>query len=152
MSRRTWGDRATDLATSPWPWLGAAFLLVVGAVVAVVVKPTIPSGSVPRIVKVGAVGTIAAGALGYLPTAKVLDWLYDPPKRYLVCPGLTEDVEPGVWELTPQEYADLEVVGGQLYEWPSCEHPTYEVQDYYPDLNRAVGTWRGTATDSQMIR
>lgn len=127
------------------------FVFVVGLTTAVwLTKPQLPS--LPVGAEVAALALLGAFGIGYIPVWKALDYIYNPPKRYIVVPGLKEDAEPGLWQLTPAAFSRLDVTGGDLYQWPGTKYPTYEVEEFYPDQMRAVATWRGSAPDSELIR
>lgn len=109
--------------------------------------PELPLGS-----QVALLAVIGSFALGYLPAWKLLDYIYNPPKRYIVVPGLDESAEPGMWELTPAAFSELTLEDGELYQWPGTEHPTYEVEAFNPETLTAKATWRGSVPDSVLIR
>jgi hypothetical protein len=56
-----------------------------------------------------------------------------------------------VWELTEDQYTDLEIVDGPLNELENCKHRAYEAMAYNPETNVAVGTWRKSVPASQMV-
>ncbi|WP_436934091.1 hypothetical protein [Halovenus marina] len=144
---------ALELLTAYRYWIGATALLsllVGGVLLWVYGLPSLPS--VPESVQAAALATIGAGALGYVPAWAALNRLHNPPKRHIVVPGLKEDADPGMWELTPNDFAELTVEDGELYEWPGTKHPTYEVEAFDPEQLHAVATWRGSVTDSELIR
>jgi len=107
--------------------------------------------AVPRTVKVFGLAFAAGSLLGVPAAGRLVDWLYSPPYTYLV------DLDPvgsdfAIWELPPAVWRDLEVEGGgELYDLRAAA-PAYEVQTYDPEENRAKGTWRGTATDTELIK
>ncbi len=114
-------------------------------------QPDMPTVKIRREWKVAAVALAAAGVVGYLPAAKVLDWLYNPPRRYVVSLGLSGG-EPGVWELSPAAWNDVDVTEGQLYQWETTKWPVYEAEWFNPESLTAKGTWRGSKSDSELLR
>jgi len=128
-----------------------ATVTVAVAVSLIIIQPTVPTVTVPRWIKVVFFGLLAAALLGYLPGALLLDWLYDPPRRYIVCLGFS-DGPAGVWELTPSAWSDVQVTEGQLHQWEGTEWPTYECESFHPESLTAVGTWRGSKSDSELMR
>lgn len=145
--RSGYGRLAVDLLTSPWPYLLLGVPIVV---LFLIFQPEIPTIVVPRPAKVLLAAAIVSGGVAAFPADRIVSWLYDPPKRIIVQPALSED-EGGIWEMTPASFEALEVVDGQLYEWPGCSYPTYEVERYDEEAHVAVGTWRGSASDGEMI-
>lgn len=133
-------------------WVGSGmFLLALFLAGSVFGFWELPSFSLARPHKVFLVALLLAGSVGALPASRIVAWLYDPPKRYLVKPGLTAD-DAGIYELSPKAFEEMEVVGeGDLFEWPNTKHPTYGVQQYDPEMNIAMGTWRGSASDGEML-
>lgn len=145
-------ELAVDLLTA-YRWI-LALVGVVALVAFMLVRPTIPlpQVTIPRVVKVAFVAALSAAVLGFIPASKALDWLYDPPRRYVVCLGLKSDAEPGLWRLSPASWEQVTVTDGELYEWPGTTWPTYEVEAFDPDALEAEGTWRGSKPDSELLR
>jgi hypothetical protein len=56
-----------------------------------------------------------------------------------------------LWELSEDQFADLEVKEGPLNHLPECHHEAYEVLAYNPEQNVAVGTWRQSLPASQLV-
>jgi len=147
-NRSRW-ELTVDLLDAYSLWVGlGGFVLAIG-MIAVLATRGVPS--VPRYWRVFLVAAVACAALGYPAVVKVLRYLYDPPKRYLVQPGVTDD-EGGIWELSPKAFENLHVKGGELYEWPGTEYPTYGVEWFDPDSNVCKATWRGTASDGELLQ
>jgi len=133
-------------AYSLWVGLGG-FVLTIGMIVVIATRG-VPS--VPRYWRVFLVAAVACAALGYPAVVKVLRFLYDPPKRFLVQPAVSDEAG-GIWELSPADFEDLTVTNGQLYQWPETKHPTYGVEWYDRDSNVCKGTWRGSASESELL-
>lgn len=55
------------------------------------------------------------------------------------------------WELTEDEWSEIEVVGGQLNHLPECKHRAYECLAYNPESNTAVATWRKSKPASEIV-
>lgn len=142
-------ELAVELLKAYRHYVGAALLVAVGAVL--YFQPTIPSVSISREWRVAGVAVASAGILGYLPAAKALDWLYDPPRRYVVSLGFSGG-EPGVWELSPSAWAEVDVTEGRLYQWQGTKWPVYEAEWFNPESLTAKGTWRGSKSDSELLR
>lgn len=147
--RKSRAELAVDILDSYSTWVGLG--LVVGVIGLTIVLATRGVPQVPRYWRVFGIAALATGALGYPAVVKILRWLYDPPKRFLVQPAASAD-EGGIWQLSPSEFEDLHVRGGELYQWPGCKHPTYEVEWYREKFGVCKGTWRGSASDGEMIQ
>jgi len=146
--RSRW-ELVVDLLDSYSMWVGlGGFVLAIGMIVVLATRG-VPE--VPRYWRVFLVAAVACAALGYPAVVKVLRYLYDPPKRFLVQPGVSAG-EGGIWELSPKDFENLHVEGGELYEWPGTEYPTYGVEWYDRDANIAKATWRGSASDGELLK
>jgi ribulose bisphosphate carboxylase small subunit len=55
------------------------------------------------------------------------------------------------WELTEDEWEEIEVVGGRLNHLPNCKHRAYECIAYNPDSNVAVASWRKSKPASEIV-
>lgn len=159
------GEMAVDLLSAYRNWIGAgAFLLaaVVGALWYVGALPAVDVPEIPEPVQAAALALVGAFALGYLPTMRLVDYLYNPPKRYLVCIGTTDQTDkydlppeafkPRIVELSAAAWDTVSAVDGDLYGWEETKWPTYECEGFDPETMRAVGTWRGSKPDSELMR
>lgn len=149
MSGKSRAELVVDLLKAYSTWVALGTAAVVAAVL--IVQPTLPTVTIPRWGKVGVLAMIGATVLGYVPASKALDWLYDPPKRYVVCLGLSGG-EPGIWELSPAAWEEVYVTEGELYEWPETTWPIYEAERFDPESMTAKGTWRGSVPDRELLR
>jgi len=147
-NRSRW-ELAVDLLDSYSMWVGlGGFVLAIGLIVVLATRG-VPQ--VPRYWRVFLVAAVACAALGYPAVVKVLRYLYDPPRRYLVQPAVSDD-EGGIWELSPKDFERLHVKGGELYEWPGTKYPTYGVEWYDRDANICKATWRGSASEGELLK
>ncbi|QSG05306.1 hypothetical protein [Halapricum desulfuricans] len=146
-------ELAVELLKAYRNWIGLAALLVVGVIVAAltVLGISLPEISLGREQKVFLLSAVLLGLAGYFPLVKIYQWLYDPPKRYLVQPAVSDD-EGGIYELSPTAFENLTVKGGQLYQWPGMKYPTYGVEWYDPETNFAKASWRGSASDEELLK
>jgi hypothetical protein len=91
----------------------------------------------------------SVGSLFAAPWAtRIVDWLHTPDTRWL----LTTDAEQNkleLWEIPAPLWRDLDVED-DLHRWDSSQ-PVYEVREYDEEDNHAVGTWRGSATDLELV-
>lgn len=152
-SGRTRRDALIEVVVAYRNWIGGA--IAVGAIVvgvAMLLGWSPPSLSIPRPLKVAIVGLIVAVLIGWIPAAKIVSWLYNPPKRYIINLGLRESESPGIWRLSPSTWQDVEITEGEVYRWENTEHPTFEVESFDPESLEAVGTWRGSLPDRELLK
>jgi len=153
MSReKSRAELAVDLLKAYRNWIGLAVILAVGILGAAVAMlgVALPEISIGRDQKVFLLSFVLLGMAGYFPIVKIYDWLYDPPKRYLVSLGLSG--EPGIYELTPRAWENVDVIEDELHQWEGMRWPTYEAEAFDPESLTAVGTWRGSEPDSELLR
>lgn len=152
------GELAVDLLKAyKWPIIIALVL-----VLALLwwVQPSFPE--LPLGVEVAALAVLGAFALGYIPAWWVLNKIHNPPKRYVVSLGLSQVPEeydlpadawkPGIYELSPAAWDNVVSVDGEIHQWDGMKWPTYEVLAFDREELRAVGTWRGSKPDSELLR
>jgi hypothetical protein len=134
----------TVLVADRWRLLGLGFL-VLGATLVLGVDVAIPRWAV-------LCGTVAAvsSLLAYAPAARIVAYLYRPTYVHLVELD-PESSDLAVWALPPDEWRDLEVTEGELFSLQAAL-PAWECQAYDPETNTATGTWRGSASDLELIR
>lgn len=149
---KTRAELAVDLLKAYRNWIGLAVLVIVATAVAAIafLGIDLPTIQISRDQKVFAMAAVLLGILGYFPLAKIYGWLYDPPKRYIVSLGLSG--EPGIYELTPAAWQDVTVIEDELYQWEGMTWPTYEAEGFDPNSMTAVGTWRASEPDSELLR
>ena len=133
-------------------WVGAATILLLAGAIAYYLLHGVPRIYVPQNVRVFALGILLALALGALPASKIIDWLYNPPKRYIVSLGLKESEDPAIYELTPASWERVWVEDGALYQWDNTNHPVYEAEAFDPENLIAEGTWRGSKPDRELLK
>jgi len=145
-------ELAVELLTAYRNWIGLAALVVVGtvAVLVTVLGVSLPRVEITRDQKVFVLSSVLLGMAGYFPLAKIYEWIYNPPKRYIVSLGLSG--EPGIYELSPKAWQNVDVIEDELYQWEGMAWPTYEAEDFDPESMTAVGTWRGSKPDSELLR
>jgi len=129
------------------------FLLVVALVTLLVlsiaywlVQPSLPDFGRP--VKLFLVAFVVGSVVATPWATKLVDWLHTPDTRWL----LTTDAEKNkleLWEIPAPLWRDLDV-DDDLHRWDSSQ-PVYEVREYDQEDNHAVGTWRGSATDLELV-
>lgn len=104
---------------------------------------------IPRWLRLFGVAMIATFVLGYAPASRLVQWLYSPNFTYLIDLDSRTD-EFAIWQLPAATWRDLDVTDGDLYEVRSTA-PCWECRGYDPETNTAKGTWRGSASDLELI-
>lgn len=137
---RTWKD---ILVADRWRLLG---VLLLAAGLAVYLGY---DNEIPRWLRLFAITAGIGIALGYAPAARIVAWLYRPTYTYLVDVDSRTD-EFAIWQLPPKVWRDLEVTEGELYDVRAIA-PAWECREYDPEENTAIGTWRGSASDLELI-
>lgn len=151
--RKSRAELAVELLKAYSTWVGLGMIVVGTGLVGLVavLGISLPSISLGREQKAFALAFVGLGLLGYFPLVQIYKWLYDPPRRYLVQPAVSDD-EGGIYELSPTAFENLTVKGGQLYQWPGTKYPTYGVEWYDPETNFAKASWRGSASDEELLK
>ncbi|MFC7057991.1 hypothetical protein [Halovenus salina] len=162
-AEKTRREHTVELLTAYRNWIGLLTVLLLLSFVALWWAGALPSVTVPESVQATMLAVIGAAALGYLPASRTLDYLHDPPKRFVVCVGMAPEQAdeydlppraflPGLYELSPAAWDRVRSLDGDLYQWSEMKWPTYEVQAFDEDSFQAVGTWRGSKPDSELLR
>lgn len=74
-----------------------------------------------------------------------------PDERGVILIAFQADEEAGqIWELTEDQFADMEIHGGSLHPWNEANGEVYEVRRYDPSRNVAVGNWRESVPGSEL--
>ena len=100
-----------------------------------------------RLVALGAFLTLAGAWIG---AGKINDLLPDDEGTYLVELDDTRLGGGRIWELNDEQWQDL-TVAGSLHQWDESTKDVYEVREYDPELNRAIGNWRETKPSSAIM-
>jgi len=143
MNRR---KAAVELLKAYRNWIGLGVVAAVAAALYVGV-PALPS--IPREPRVFAVGALAAVLLGYAPAVRIVEWLYAPEGTYLVDID-ARDNGFAIWRLSPEEWEQLTVEKGELYRLKTSAD-AYTCRQYWPDYQLCLGTWRGSASDLELL-
>lgn len=130
-------------------------LLIVGGLIVAYYGATDaqpPSGvTVPEWWPLIAVAALLA-AIGILfASGKIDDLLPESHGTYLYVINAQRTDVMELWELSEDQFADLETINGPLNHLPRCKHEAYEVLAYNPEENVAVGTWRQSLPASQLV-
>lgn len=139
-------EAAVELLKAYRWWIGVATFAGVVAVILWGV-PQLPR--IPRSVRLFTVGVLAAVALGYAPAMRLVDWLYSPDGTYLVDID-ARDNGFALYRLSPEKWEDLSVESGELYRLKTSAD-AYACRQYWPDYDVCIGTWRGSASDLELL-
>ena len=93
---------------------------------------------------------IAVALAGWIAAGKIYAMLPEERGIFLVAFDADHDQGGKVWELSEDQFADMEVHNGRLLEWPGSIQRVYEVREYRPDDNVAVANWRETVSGSEL--
>lgn len=84
---------------------------------------------------------LVVGAAGYITADKIEALL--PEDRGVILVAFKADESAGeIFELSEDQWEDMEVHGGTLHSWDEARGEVYEVRSYDPDRNVAVANWR----------
>jgi len=107
--------------------------------------PTLPESS-----GLAVVVALAVAGVGYIAAGKIEGLLPDDEGIYLVAFDASDDTGGSLWELSEDKFEDLEVYAGTLFQWPGTSKRVYEVREYRPEDNVAVGNWRESVAGSEL--
>jgi hypothetical protein len=96
-----------------------------------------------------ATGSVAAAIGGYIAAGKIAALLPDPEGVYLVEFQASDEQGGAVYELSEDQFADVDVQNGTLFQWPTAKR-VYECRSYDPEANVAVANWRESVAGSQL--
>jgi len=95
---------------------------------------------------------VAAGVVaGWMASDRLYDLIPGEEMITLVAFHSTDGTGGEIWQLHPDEFEDMEVLNGELYQWDSSPKRCYEVRDYDPEQNRAIANWRETKPASELV-
>lgn len=106
--------------------------------------------SIPRWAKLFGLTFLVAAGIAYMPAARIVRWLYRPGYTYLVQLDAS-DSDVALWALPPVVWREIDVEEGELFPLQAAV-PAWECQAYDPEKNVATGTWRGSASDLELIQ
>jgi hypothetical protein len=105
----------------------------------------------PEWAGIAALAVVAAAFVGLLASGRIEDLFPETHGIYLQTVNSWDPDRMEVWELTEDEFAELEVVNGPLVPKPENLHESYEVFAYDEERNIAVGTWRKSKPASSVV-
>ncbi len=91
---------------------------------------------------------LMAAIAGYAAAGKIDALLPDPEGIYIVSFQASDETGGEIWEISQDQFDAMEV-HGSLFEWPVSKR-VYEVMEYRPEDNVAVGNWRESVAGSQL--
>ena len=92
---------------------------------------------------------LVVAAAGYWAGDKIDELL--PDERGIIIVAFKADEDSGaIFELTEDQFADMEIHGGSLHAWDDASERVYEVRSYDPDRNVAIANWRETEPGSAL--
>lgn len=89
--------------------------------------------------------------LGYLAAGRIESLLPDPPVVHLIVIDAADTERIESWELSPDQFGEMDVVAGTLNELTEAKERAYECYHYDPEENVAVGTWRQSKPASEIV-
>ena len=93
---------------------------------------------------------ISVALAGWISAGRIYDMLPEEHGMFLVCFDADDDAGGAVWELSEDQFSEMEVHNGRLLEWSTSALRVYEVRSYDPSRNAAVANWRETASGSEL--
>ena len=125
-------------------------ILIVGAGLVLVLQLTgIISLGLPSWWPIAGIVVGAGSVAGWMASDRLYSLIPEDEKIMLIAFHTADGTGGEVWELHPDEFEDLEVVGS-LYEWDEAPTRCYEVREYDSERNRAVGNWRESKPGSDL--
>jgi len=98
-----------------------------------------------------AVAAVGAAYLIGRESAKRIDELLPTEQGILVLSFEADDLGGGrIYELSQDAYDNMQLEGGELFEWPGTSRRVVEVRDYDPVENVATGNWRESKPGSAL--
>jgi len=92
---------------------------------------------------------VAVAIGGYVAGGYVADLLPEEEGIYLVEFVASDDTGGAIYELSEDQFADMDVHAGSLFEWPVAKR-VYECREYRPEDNVAVANWRESVAGSEL--
>lgn len=106
--------------------------------------PTPPEGSGLLVL-----AAVVVGGVGYVSAGQIYGLLPDEEGIFLVAFDASEEAGGSVWELSEDQFEQMEVYAGSLFQWPTSKR-VYEVREYDPGENKAVANWRESVPGSEL--
>jgi len=107
-------------------------------------------GGLPSWWPVAGVAAVAAYVGGRFAARRILDLVPEPDGILLVEFRADEPGGGAIYELSEEAFEDMWVFGGSLYQWDESPRRVYEVREYDPEKNLAVGNWRESPPGSAL--
>lgn len=94
-------------------------------------------------------GGLAAVGVGYVAAEAIYGLLPDDEGIYIVEFRASDETGGAVYEVTEDQFSNMEVVAGQLFQWPVSKR-VYECREYRPEDNVCVANWRESVAASEL--
>lgn len=101
--------------------------------------------------ELAAAGAVLAVVGALFASGKIDSLLPDPPKVHIYVVDAKDTEQIPHYELTPDAFSKVEVAEGTLMELPGCQERSYEAKAFDPETLVAVGTWRESASGSELV-
>ena len=135
------------LTRSRWFLLAVVLVVsLVGSIVYYLTDPTIPP--ITREIKLFLMTLVIGAILAAIPATYLVDWLHTPANKYIVDYDASTD-DFALYSIPAEHWPDL-TVDEELHRLNASE-PVFEARNYDPDEHHAEGTWRGTASDLELV-
>lgn len=104
---------------------------------------------IPRWLRLFGLTAAVSALVGYGPAGRIVGWLHSTNYTYLLDLDAREN-EFAVWQLPPDVWSELTVSDGELYKVQATV-PAWTGKGYDPETNSVEGTWRGSASDMELV-
>ncbi|UVE50783.1 hypothetical protein KU306_02520 [Haloferax larsenii] len=94
---------------------------------------------------------VIAGIAALVASGKIDDLIPDPPTVSLAVIDGGNDEKVEHWELSEDQFVEMEVAAGSLNPLTESKGESYECYHYDDERNLAVGTWRGMRPHSHIV-
>ncbi|OUJ18599.1 Protein gp31 of His2 family of spindle-shaped halovirus [Methanonatronarchaeum thermophilum] len=96
--------------------------------------------------------TLLIGSLiTVIPATKLIDWLIEPQNKYILQLGM-EKGDLGLWKLQNHQHQEIKVIEGSLHREKTSKAELIICQKFDPKTMEAVGTWRGSVSNIELLR
>lgn len=122
---------------------------LIGAYVLLAITGNLPDVGLPSWWPALVVVVGAAALAGRYAARRILDLIPDPDGIILVEFQAHDAGGGAIYELSEAAFAEMRVIGS-LYQWDRSPRRVYEVREYDPKHNVAVGNWRESVPASEL--
>lgn len=108
-----------------------------------------PDVSMPSGWGLAVTAVIVGGLVAHYYADEILSLLPDEEGVYIFAFKSSDETGGQLYELTEDQFEDMQVVNGTLFEWKKSPKRVYEVREYDRERNVAVANWRESVAASQ---